>query len=331
MNVGIIAVRKRWNNAPSFLLEGLKDGLRAVAEKDGGLSHDFVFSRFTVHDQRGRLAISPESVAMFDAIVVPFWIGPYLLECNLADVKTETGVKIVTYTGRSLFFNETFGSTQGEISQGGLTNAQWRNFLAIDRFLVVKKLSTHSSEREIGCGQFADLLRVADRPPEIGAVIDFCKNGWDEPIWNELAAVHEHIVRMFPEIVFVQLGDGPARLRETAVWRGEFCPYRRMCRLYSRSRLFFAMNESFGYPVLENQFAGTPVLVHESADLPSFHSRSKHVIMWNRHNILSIVEEALDADRHGRDVVRADFTATFPELVSWEQTARRMIDELAEL
>ena len=331
MNVGIIVVRKRWNNAPSFLVEGLKAGLQAARKEDGDLPHKFVFTRFTTHTQRGQLTISPDDVSMFDVLVIPFWIGPYLLNCNLAGLKASTGVKIVTYTGRSLFYNDAFDyrSSPTEVKQGSLTDEQWRNFEAIDKFLVVKKMSMHPNETEIGCGQFDDFFN--DGHDGKGAVIDFCKSGWDEPIWEALHNGYGALRSRFPQMPFIQLGKGPVTFEGAGVWNDHFCPYRRMCSLYSSIRLFFAMNESFGYPILENQYAGTPVLMHEDADSPSFHTKSRHIITWNSKNLVDAVDEALDQSKHGREMVREDFSAAFPELVSWAGAARRMIDAITKL
>ena len=54
------------------------------------------------------------------------------------------------------------------------------------------------------------------------------------------------------------------------------------------------MNESFGYPILENKYAGNLVLVHENSETLPFHLNSEYVWFWNKDNIRELIANFLN-------------------------------------
>ena len=331
MNVAVVMVRKGWNNAATFLAEGIKRGISDLVIDSGKRTEDrFVFIRFSAHNDR-RLYLDPERCRGYDVLLIPFWIGPHVLDCNLAEIKERAGCKIVVYSGRSIYHKSPpfrHDVRDKDVGQGELSARQWENFEAIDKFLTVKKLFPYHKEFEVGCGQFGWI--GTEKASVDGIILDNCKRGWDEPIWEDFKSIHDDLMRR-TGAALIQIGSEPYRFPGAGVFDRDFTHYRRMCKLLGRAKVFFAMNESFGFSILDNKMAGNLVLVHESAELPSFHL-AKGVLRWNKENVVDIVDGYLKA--FNSDVpckTQAAFVASNPDLVSWSGAVGRIIDELHSL
>ena len=157
MNVGIITVRKKWNNAPCFLVEGIKKGIRDLLEINTNFKNiRFIFCKFTIHTPN-QLYIDPNNIKDLDVILIPFWIGGQILDCNLSEIKNKTKIKICMYSGHALYHKRPpykLNLITKQFSKGQLSERQWENFNAIDYFFVVNKLFPLENEIEIGCGKF---------------------------------------------------------------------------------------------------------------------------------------------------------------------------------
>ena len=310
MNIGIICIRKRWNNAPSFLIEGLKEGIFLLKEKNFTFKDTkFTFCPFTIHNPE-KIYISPESVKHFDCIIIPFWISKLLFEINLKQIK-DMGIKVYSYTGISPYQTPYFKIDFPNILQDQLKDHEWQNYLAIDKFFVVHK--TFPQEVEIGCGQ-TERYYSLDKKENI--LLDFCKKNWDEFIWEDFNS-------SWKGNNLIQLGEYPFRIKNSGIFTRDFVHFRRMCKLYSSTRIFISMNESFGYPIIENKFAGNIVLVHEKAQLPSFHLKSNYIYYWNKDNLMDIIKtiaNPLD--------IRKDFINTYQNQYDWSKTIENIIDEV---
>ncbi len=332
MKIAIIVVRKKWNNAPYFLIEGIKKGIRElIFDKYDFKEIDFTFVKFTVHTPN-ELYINPETVKDYDVLLIPFWIGDKILNCNLYEIKKETNVKICLYTGQSAYCGEPFKSdfVKKEVYQGSLSDYKWRNFLSIDRFFVVKKYFSYEKEIEIGCGQFDEFISL-DKSEYNGLIIDFCKQGWDEFIWEDFKEALPEI-RKKCNVEIMQLGTYPFRLEGCAVHSDEIVFYKKLCYLYSKIKIWISMNESFGYSILENKYSGNMILVHENIEFPNFHLKSGKIISWNKNNIADKIKDYLDTfGKNTAKEMQEDFMQTSPELISWKDTVSRLCDELQQI
>jgi hypothetical protein len=322
MKVGVIVVRKQWNNAPSFLVEGIKRGItELLTESYDFQGIGFSFCRFTVHEP-GRLHVNYEDVKAYDLLLFPVWIGNKVLKCNLAELKAK-GLKIVTYTGLCPFGKRPpfdYDLVTKELFQGDISSSEWKNLQSIDKFLVVKSLYPFQKEKEVGCGQFEEWL-TQEKSKEDFALLDFCKKDWDEPIWEDFKASGA-------KCKIIQMGKYPLRLEGAGVFDRSFVHYRRLCKLYSRIKVFISMNESFGYPILENKMAGNYVFLHEKIDVPSFHL-SRFTPFWNKNNLASKLEEVFSSWTPETPMeIRADFKAKNPSFCSWRNTVKKIIHEL---
>ena len=325
MKVGVIVVRKQWNNAPSFLVEGIKKGIGELLAKGFDFQGvDYSFCRFTVHEP-GRLHVDYEDVKDYDLLLFPVWIGDKILKCNLTELKAK-GLKIVTYTGLSPFCKRPpfdYDLVTRELFQGSIPNVQWENMKAIDRFLVVKSIYPFPQEREVGCGQFGEWLTLG-KSKEDFVVLDFCKHGWDEPIWEDFKEAGV-------KCKTIQMGKYPFVMPEVGVFSRPFVHYRRICRLYSKAKIFISMNESFGYPILENKFAGNYVFLHDKIDIPSFHI-SRFTPKWNKDNLSRKIEEVLEGwTPETSKEIKADFMAKNPGFCSWRNTVEKITHELLQV
>ena len=93
------------------------------------------------------------------------------------------------------------------------------------------------------------------------------------------------------------------------------------------------MNESFGYSILENKYAGNAIFVHEKIDFPNFHLKSGKIFSWNKKNIADKINNYLiNFDEKNTSLkIREEFMKANPELVSWKQTVVRLINELYKI
>jgi len=328
MKIAIIVVRKKWNNAPYFLTEGIKKGLRELISDDFDFKNiEFTFIKFSIHTP-DKFYINPETVKYYDIILIPSWIGERILNCNLKELKEKTKAKICLYTGQSLYYGKPFENdfVKKEVYQGDLSNYQWNNFLAIDKFFVVKKMFPFEKEIEIGCGQFDEFISI-EKSKYNGLVLDFCKQGWDEFIWEDFNFALPEI-REKCNIDIIQLGTYPFKIKNCGIC-GDFTVfYKKLCKLYSKISIWVSMNESFGYSILENKYAGNMILVHEKIDFPNFHLKSGNIISWNKNNIANKIKSYLESIKNNPNEIQEDFIKTSPELVSWKNTVLRLIDEL---
>jgi len=331
MKVAVIVVRKRWNNAPSFLVEGIKKGLTDAIIDGESAQIDFSFVRFAIHEP-DKLWIDPEEVKKYDVLLIPFWIGERILNCNLLELK-KMGLRICLYTGIAPYncrppFD--FSISAKEMRQGQLSDLQWETLNAVDKFFVVKKTFPFDKEIEIGCGQFEEWLKP-DKSKTDCILIDFCKKEWDEFVWHEFAESWDEM-KSRPNLRLIQFGEYPARLDESCVFKRPFLHYRRICKIYGKIKIFVAMNESFGYPILENKLAGNMVLVHENSQLPNFHLKSSFVVPWNSSNLKDKIFSFLD--EYNQDTSRRisqEFQSNNPNLMSWKRTVKRLTDELQKI
>lgn len=330
MKIGIITVRKRWNNAPYFLIEGIKQGIRdLLCENYHFNNNEFIFIRFT-HHTPSKLYIDPESVKNLDIIIIPFWIGNQILQCNLKELKEKTNIKICTYSGHAIYNKIPpfeFDFKFKEFKQGKLTNKEWENFNAIDYFFVVKKLYPFKNEIEIGCGKFDWLL--PNKSKYNGIVIDFCKKNWDEFVWNEFREVFPIIQEKY-NVELIQLGTYPFVIKGAKVFDKKFVHYRRLCKLFSKIKIFICMNESFGYSLLDNKYAGNLILLNEKAEIPNFHLNSNHIKLWNKNDIVYKIGDYLNNKDVSKEISN-NFVKENPSLCSWKNVVLRIIDELSKI
>jgi hypothetical protein len=332
MDVGVVTVRKRWNNAPTSLSEGIKKGITSLKEKNESMNGvNFIFTPFTIHDPY-KLYIDPSTVSDFQTIIIPFWIGERIFKCNLSELKEKLNIKICLYTGLSTYqfphFNCDFNKKT--IEKNNITDQQWKNFESVDKFFVVKKLFSYNKEIEVGCGQFDEFIHI-NKPATNMIILDFCKKAWDEFIWEDFKKAWPEIRRK-SNVQLIQLGEYPFKIEGAGIFNRKFVHFKRMMSLYSRSKIFISMNESFGYPLLENKFAGNIILVHDQAEIPNFHLRSDYVIPWNSKNISSVISNYLENISNNKfSLIREDFVKSFEELCSWEKTVRKIINELQQI
>ncbi|MFW5794540.1 MAG: hypothetical protein ACOCV1_03545, partial [Bacillota bacterium] len=217
-HVGIIVVRKQWNNAPSTLIEGIKRGIsELILNKDKSLDDiKYVFSKFTIHNPH-KLYISPKSVSMFDILLIPIWIGRKILNCNLKELKETLGIKIVLYTGTSPYIRKPpfdYNLRDFKLFQGQLSDKEWQNLNSVDKFLVVKKKTSNINEIEVGCGQFNDFFDLNEKSDVV--VLDFCKQNWDEKIYSEFSKVSLDIKNEC-NVQIIQLGKYPSNVPGSVV------------------------------------------------------------------------------------------------------------------
>ena len=331
MNVGIITVRKRWNNAACFLVEGIKQGIRELLEE----KHDFkdirfIFSRFTIHTP-SHLYIDPNNIKDFDVIVIPFWIGSQILDCNLHEIKERTNIKICVYSGHAPYHKRPpyeLDLITKQFSQGQLSKSQWKNFNAIDYFFVANKVFPIENEIEIGCGKF-DWLKP--NKSDINCiVIDSCKKHWDEHIWNSFNESWPEI-RKKCNIELIQFGSYPYRFEGAKIFHKSFVHYRRLCKLYSKIKIYISMNESFGYSILENKYAGNLILIHDEGEVPNCHLNSTYLKTWNKNNIVEKINSFfVSYDNTVPQKISNEFIKYNPKFISWKNTVSRLIDELTK-
>ncbi len=329
MRIGIITVRKRWNNAASFLVEGIKHGIRdLIEEKYDFKDIKFIFSRFTIHTPK-KLYIDPENIKDFDIIVIPFWIGDQILNCNLHEIKEKNNIKICLYSGHALYHKRPpfeLDIINKKLSQGMLTNNQWKNFNAINYFFVVNKIFPLENEIEIGCGQF-DWLKP--KHSDINCmIIDSCKKNWDEHIWNDFNDIWPEIKKNC-NIHLIQFGSYPHKFEGAVIFNKTFVHYRRLCNLYSKAKIYISMNESFGYSILENKYAGNLILLNDNAEIPNCHLNSKYIKTWNKNNIVSKINSFIN--NNNSDQISKEFIDNNPKFFSWKNTVIRLINVLQSI
>lgn len=324
MKVGIITVRKRWNNAACFLTEGIKHGIRdLIQEKYNFEDIKFIFSRFTIHTPK-KLYIEPDSVKDFDIIIIPFWIGGQILNCNLSEIKEKNNIKICTYSGHAIYHKRPpyeLDIINKKIYKGTLTDNQWKNFNAIDYFFVVNKMFPLENEIEIGCGKF-DWLK----PKKSNAnciIIDSCKKNWDEHIWHDFNEVWPEI-RKNCNVQLIQFGNYPYKFEGAAIFNKTFVHYRRLCNLYSKAKIYISMNESFGYSILENKYAGNLILLNENAEIPNCHLNSSYIKTWNKNDIVNKINSFIK--NYDSEKISKEFIECNPKFSSWKNTVKRLID-----
>lgn len=332
MNVGIITVRKRWNNAPSFLIEGIKQGIRELLEEKYNFKNvRFIFSKFTIHTPT-KLYIDPESIKDFDVILIPFWIGAQILDCNLHEIKQNNNTKICMYSGHAPYHKRPpyqLDLITKKFSQGQLSDNQWKNFNAIDYFFVVNKFFPLDNEIEIGCGKF-DWLKP--NKSKINCIIlDSCKRNWDEHIWNDFRDVWADI-RKNCDIELIQFGEYPYKFDGAKIFNKSFVHYRKLCKLYSKIKIYISMNESFGYSILENKYAGNLILLNENAEIPSCHLNSNYIKTWNKSNIIEKINNFIHSyDENTSEQISNEFIKCNPNFANWKKTVSRLIDELSKI
>ena len=331
MNVGIITVRKRWNNAPFFLIEGIKQGIRELLEDKHDFNNiRFIFSRFTIHTP-SRLYLDPKQIKDFDVIIIPFWIGGQILDCNLQEIKEKTNTKICVYSGHAPYHKRPpyeLDLITKEFHQGQLSDKQWANFKAIDRFFTVNKIFPLDNEIEIGCGKF-DWLKP-DKSETNCMIIDSCKKNWDEHIWNDFNDIWPEIKKNC-NIELIQFGSYPYKLEGARTFHKSFVHYRRLCNLYSKIKIYISMNESFGYSILENKYAGNLILIHDDGEVPNCHLNSTYLKTWNKNNVIKKINSFLNEYNNNTPrQISSEFIKCNPKFASWKNTVSRLIDELTK-
>lgn len=327
--IAILCVKKQWNNAPSFLIEGIKNGIRNILVNNIDFFKEIqiVFIKLDIHEPE-KLYINPKKLKGFDFIIFPIWIGKKISKCNLYEIKTKTGAKIISYSGFSPFSDKKDFEIidNNEYIFLSKNQEELENFNSIDKFFVIKKKYLNKKEIEVGCGQF-DLL-YPEKSDYNGIIIDFCKKNWDEPIYENLKNIYEKI-RKNCNIQFIQFGNYPFVFEKCGNLYGPNAHYRRICKIYNKSKIFICMNESFGYSILENKYAGNYIFLHEDAEIPNFHLKCNNIVTWNNKNIIDKINNILN--NYNKDVplsIRNNFIENYPNLISWEKTVKNIINEL---
>jgi hypothetical protein len=328
IKIAVLCVRKQWNNAPSFLIEGIKNGIRNISIKNIDFFKDIqiIFVRLDIHEPE-RLYIDPKKLKGFDFIIFPIWIGKRISKCNLFDIKSKTNAKIISYSGFAPFDDKKdFEITNNEYKFLSNNQEELNNFNSIDKFFVIKKKYINNKEIEIGCGQFDWIY--PEKSDYNGIIVDFCKINWDEPIYYNLKKAYSDILKKC-NVQFIQFGNYPFVFEKCGNLYGPTSHYRRICKVYNKSKIFICMNESFGYPILENQYAGNYIFLHEDAKIPSFYLKSNNIILWNTNNIVNKINNVLNNySKNTPFNIRNDFIENYPNLISWEKTVRNIINEI---
>lgn len=319
MKVCVIDSLKRRNNARSNLAQGLVEGF---AKLD--------IECVKIQDATEMLIDPLQIPEQTSLTIIPYWIGPKAFDMNLADIKrARPKTKIALYTGTSPFWDGcpwvNYRTSSRTLHPDGLTLEQKCNFEAVDRFFVVwpRDHVYPAKQIQIGMGLFDELTPVA-KSPEPMVVLDFMKAGWDE---NQYAAsvkkLTEIAVKM-SNLKIVALGRNPMpgfSGRVIAV-PNEFTPWKQMVGIWQTAWAFIAMNESFGYPIIENLACGTKVFCDPSCEMPSCHdvrniSELEEYLSW--FSSLS-QEERLIHTRDNSDQYRSKY----PDFVSWEKTCEKI-------
>ncbi len=92
------------------------------------------------------------------------------------------------------------------------------------------------------------------------------------------------------------------------------------------------MNESFGYSILENKYAGNFILLNENAEIPSCHLNSNYLKTWNKNNIVEKINNFIDSyNENTANKISDEFISCNPKFSSWKNTVTRLINELSKI
>jgi len=115
------------------------------------------------------------------------------------------------------------------------------------------------------------------------------------------------------------------------IFHKPFVHYRRLCKLYSKIKIYISMNESFGYSILENKYAGNLILIHEDGNIPNCHLNSNYLKTWNKNNVTDkIIKFLSEYNSNTSRKISKEFVECNPKFVSWKNTVSRLINELAK-
>ena len=89
------------------------------------------------------------------------------------------------------------------------------------------------------------------------------------------------------------------------------------------------MNESFGYSILENKYAGNLILLNDNAEIPNCHLNSKYIKTWNKNNIVSKINSFIN--NNNSDQISKEFIDNNPKFFSWKNTVIRLINVLQSI
>ncbi len=320
MEICIVDSLKRRNNARSNLAQGLVDGFSQLG-----------VNCIKIQDAT-ELKIDPLSIPeQTSLVIVPYWIGPKPFSMNLADIKrVRPQARVALYTGTSPFWEGcpwiNYRPSSRTLHPDGLTLEQKLNFEAIDAFLVVwpRDHVQPLKQVQVGMGLF-DELRPGTKSNEPVVVLDFMKHGWDEKQYSTSVKKLTEICAKMPSLKVVALGRNPMQGFSDRVLTipNEFTPWHQMVALWQTAWAFIAMNESFGYPVVENLACGTQVFCDPTCEMPSCHDVRD---IADLEEYLHWLLEQPPGERDVQAQSNADqYRSSHPDFVSWQQTCQNIV------
>lgn len=326
----IVDVLKKRNNAVSNLVIGITSGL-------GLMNADVAVIQYAQESLDGWRRIAPESIPdNAEWLIIPYWISDGIWSINLHEIKqSHPNIRIAIYSGTSPFWH---GSPKVNYIPGskwlnphGLTERECLNFESVDLFLTVWPRPGVRPKNlfPIGMGSFPEIKCTpkAQRPT---VILDFLKEGWDEPSYQDAANHVMRLVEKIPEIQIQVLGQNkiakemfPMPSTNFICVPHNYIPFVEMCGIWRSAWAFICHNESFGYPLIENWCAGTPVFSSTESEIPECHdpmpltALENHIMTW-----MSLSQEERDTEAIR---VSNDYKNTFPEFVSWKNSAERAL------
>jgi len=328
--ITVVDVLKKRNNAVSNLVIGITTGL-------GQIPVPVNVIKYATESLDGWRRIDPKSIPEgTEWLLVPYWISDGLWSINFNEIKNaRPNIRIAVYSGTSPFWhgNPKVNYVPGSkwINPHGLQGDALVNFEVIDLFLVVWPRPQVNPKNlfPIGMGSFPEIKPnpKAKRPT---IVLDFLKEGWDEPSYEDAAQRLLELVDKVPEIQVQVLGQNdiarqifPMPSQNFICVPHSYVPFGEMCGIWRTAWAFVCHNESFGYPLIESWCSGTPVFTSRKSEIPECHdprpltALDPHIMTW-----MTLSEEERNAEAKR---VADSYKQIFPQFCSWEQAARRAV------